>query len=69
AALASGVVLGFMFTAGTLGVYASGLAADQFGLARVLQANAVLGLSAALTGFALRSERTRQRTAKVQAGD
>ena len=69
AALASGVILGFMFTAGTLGVYASGLAADQFGLARVLQANAVLGLSAALTGFALRSERARQQPAKVPAGD
>lgn len=69
AALASGITLGFMFTAGALGAYLSGLAADQVGLARVLQANAALGLGAALTSLALRSERVPHPTPAVPAGD
>lgn len=69
AALASGITLGFMFTAGALGAYLSGLAADQVGLARVLQANAALGLVAALVSLVLRSERAAHPAAIVPAGD
>jgi FSR family fosmidomycin resistance protein-like MFS transporter len=54
AALASGLTLGFMFTAGALGAYVSGLAADRVGLAYVLQANAGLLLAATLLSLALR---------------
>ncbi|MEK9164668.1 MAG: MFS transporter, partial [Chloroflexota bacterium] len=36
AATASGIILGFMFTSGAVGVYFSGLAADHIGLMRVL---------------------------------
>lgn len=41
-ALASGLVLGFMFFTGSLGSYFLGIAADQIGLATALQATAVL---------------------------
>ncbi len=54
AALASGLTLGFMFTAGALGAYVSGLVADRVGLVHVLQANAGLLLVAALLSLALR---------------
>ena len=69
AALASGITLGFMFTAGALGVYLSGLAADRVGLAHVLEANAALGLVAALVSLVLRSERAAHPAAIVPAGD
>ncbi len=53
AATASGIILGFMFTAGALGTYLSGLTADRLGLGRVLQANALLSLAALLVSLAL----------------
>jgi FSR family fosmidomycin resistance protein-like MFS transporter len=69
AAMASGIILGFMFSVGALGTYVSGLAADTVGLARVLQANAALSLTAALAGFALHPERAHRPIARPQAGD
>jgi FSR family fosmidomycin resistance protein-like MFS transporter len=50
AALASGLTLGLMFTAGTLGAYVGGLAGDRVGLGVVLHATAAL---AALAGVVL----------------
>lgn len=46
-ALASGLVLGFMFFSGSVGSYVLGVFADQTGLATALQATAVLPLFAA----------------------
>lgn len=66
AALASGLTLGLMFGAGALGAYLGGLAADQLGLAPVLQANAILVLTAALLSLALQPER---KPAVVAAAD
>ncbi len=54
AALASGLILGLMFAAGSLGAYFSGLAADRLGLAVVLQGNALISLAAAALSLALR---------------
>lgn len=45
-ALASGLVLGFMFFTGSLGSYFLGIAADKIGLATALQTTAVLPLLA-----------------------
>lgn len=59
ASLASGVILGLMFTAGTVGTFIGGLAADRVGLAPVLQANAAISLFAALLSLALRLDRGR----------
>lgn len=56
AGFAAGLTLGVMFAAGSIGAYLSGLGADQLGLARVLQANAVISLVAALLVLALRRE-------------
>jgi FSR family fosmidomycin resistance protein-like MFS transporter len=61
AALAAGITLGFMFASGAAGAYLSGLAADQFGLSPVLQANAGLTALAALLSLWLRSESPRLR--------
>lgn len=47
-ALASGLVLGFMFFTGSLGSYFLGIFADQIGLATALQATAVLPILAAI---------------------
>ncbi|MCA9966131.1 MAG: MFS transporter [Anaerolineales bacterium] len=46
-ALASGLVLGFMFFSGSVGSYVLGIVADQTGLATALQATAVLPILAA----------------------
>jgi FSR family fosmidomycin resistance protein-like MFS transporter len=69
AGLASGLTLGFMFTAGALGAYVSGLAADRVGLVYVLQANAGLLLLAALLSLALRRTEEPLKTAIASAGD
>ena len=69
AALASGIILGFIFTAGALGTYLSGLAADRFGLAYALQINAVVALCAALLSLALLLEGKSAQTVAVPAGD
>lgn len=70
AGLASGIILGFMFTAGALGAYLSGLAADQLGLALVLQANGALALAAAVLSIGLLFEsRFRRVSATVAVGD
>lgn len=69
AGLASGLTLGFMFTAGALGAYVSGLAADRVGLVYVLQANAGLLLLAALLSLALRRTEEPLRTAIASVGD
>jgi FSR family fosmidomycin resistance protein-like MFS transporter len=54
-ALASGLILGFMFSSGALGTLFSGYLADAWGLAPVFQMNGGIALAAAL--FALRLER------------
>ena len=51
--LASGMILGSMFTLGGIGVFLSGLAADRIGLTTVLQANALLCALGAGIGLAL----------------
>jgi len=68
AALASGIVLGFMFTAGTIGTYVSGIVADRIGLGYVLQANALVVLLAALISLWL-MPRPALRPSVVEAGD
>ncbi|MEZ4516205.1 MAG: MFS transporter [Chloroflexota bacterium] len=50
-ATASGIILGFMFFAGSVGTIIIGISADQIGLASALQAIAVLPLIAALIAF------------------
>ena len=57
--LASGMILGAMFTLGGIGVFLSGLAADRVGLTLVLQANALLCALGAAVGLALWSSRNR----------
>jgi len=47
-ALASGLILGFMFSSGALGTYLSGYLADSFGLQVVFWLSAGLVLCAAL---------------------
>jgi len=61
AALASGLTLGLMFTAGTLGAFVGGLAADSVGLRLVLQANAALPAAAAILSVLVRVERPQPR--------
>lgn len=56
AALASGLILGFMFASGSFGTYLSGLAADTLGLGPVLQANALVAGVAVLLSLLLRTE-------------
>jgi len=51
--LASGMILGSMFTLGGIGVFLTGLAADQRGLTAVLQANALLCALGAGIGMVL----------------
>jgi FSR family fosmidomycin resistance protein-like MFS transporter len=57
AALASGLTLGFTFTAGSVGVYLSGLVADVVGLQWVLQGNALIALLAVLMSLWVREGR------------
>jgi FSR family fosmidomycin resistance protein-like MFS transporter len=50
--LASGLALGYLFGAGALSSFAIGILADTWGLARVIQGGAAVGLLAAiLTAF------------------
>lgn len=56
AALASGLILGFMFASGSFGSYLSGLAADRLGLGPVLQANALIAGVAVLLSLLLSLE-------------
>lgn len=51
--LASGISLGFMFTAGALGTYFSGLVADRIGLAHTLQLNALIAATTMLLSLLL----------------
>lgn len=53
-ALASGLILGFMFFSGAVGSYAVGIIADQIGLAIALQYLASLGLLSAATALFLK---------------
>jgi FSR family fosmidomycin resistance protein-like MFS transporter len=69
AAFASGLILGFMFTAGALGSYFSGLIADQVGLDRVLQGNAFISLAAAIFSSALLLDRRAARVSVVASAD
>lgn len=69
AAFASGLILGFMFTAGALGSYFSGLVADQIGLDRVLQGNAIISLVAAVFSLALLWDRRARRVSVVVSAD
>ncbi|MCP4357699.1 MAG: MFS transporter [Chloroflexi bacterium] len=59
-AMASGLALGLMFTGGAIGSYIVGLAADEIGLAQVLQMTAVLPIIAVITAFFLPKTRIRQ---------
>jgi MFS transporter, FSR family, fosmidomycin resistance protein len=52
-ALASGLILGFMFSAGALGTLLSGFLADQWGLATIFHMNALIVLAAAGLAFTL----------------
>jgi FSR family fosmidomycin resistance protein-like MFS transporter len=52
-ALASGLILGFMFSAGALGTMLSGFLADRWGLASVFHMNALIVLAAAGLSFTL----------------
>jgi MFS transporter, FSR family, fosmidomycin resistance protein len=52
-ALASGLILGFMFSAGALGTLLSGFLADNWGLATIFHMNAVIVLAAAGLAFTL----------------
>jgi FSR family fosmidomycin resistance protein-like MFS transporter len=52
-ALASGLILGFMFSAGALGTLLSGFLADQWGLATIFHLNALIVLAAAGLAFTL----------------
>jgi FSR family fosmidomycin resistance protein-like MFS transporter len=54
-ALASGLILGFMFSSGALGTLFSGYLADSWGLVPIFQMNGGIALAAAV--FALRLER------------
>jgi MFS transporter, FSR family, fosmidomycin resistance protein len=55
-AMASGLILGFMFTSGALGTLFSGYLADQLGLMLVFQMNAGLVLAGALLSVTLEKE-------------
>ncbi|HBY97570.1 MAG: MFS transporter [Ardenticatenaceae bacterium] len=57
-ALASGLVLGFMFTAGALGTYATGFLADQIGLQGALGMLPALVIGAALCSAMLPTTKT-----------
>jgi MFS transporter, FSR family, fosmidomycin resistance protein len=50
---AAGLILGFTFAAGGIGVWLGGLAADQVGLLTVMQAITLLGVPAALLALTL----------------
>ncbi len=52
-ALASGLILGFMFSAGALGTLLSGFLADQWGVAFIFHLNALIVLAAAGLAFTL----------------
>lgn len=69
AALASGLILGFMFASGSFGSYLSGLAADWLGLGPVLQANALVAGVALLLSLLLRTEAKASVPAVATAGD
>jgi FSR family fosmidomycin resistance protein-like MFS transporter len=69
AAFASGVALGLIFSASAVGTYLSGLAADQFGLVTVLQANAALSLLGAALCFTLKPEAKQPLPQPALAGD
>ncbi len=55
-ALASGLILGFMFSAGALGTFISGYFADAWGMNIVLELNAVIVFIASLGAFKLASD-------------
>lgn len=69
AALASGLILGFMFASGSFGSYLSGLAADWLGLGPVLQANALIVGVAVLLSLLLRMEAKTPVPAMAPVGD
>ncbi|HEX6290378.1 MAG TPA: MFS transporter [Herpetosiphonaceae bacterium] len=50
---AAGLILGFTFAAGGIGTWLAGIAADQIGLLRALQAITLLGVPAALLALTL----------------
>jgi FSR family fosmidomycin resistance protein-like MFS transporter len=52
-ALASGLILGFMFSSGAIGTYLSGYIADLWGLTLVFKLNALIALAAAIWAFKL----------------
>lgn len=69
AALASGLILGFMFASGSFGSYLSGLAADRLSLGLVLQANALIASVAVLLSLLLSLEAKAPAPAVAMTGD
>jgi FSR family fosmidomycin resistance protein-like MFS transporter len=55
--LMSGIVLGFTFVAGAIGVGITGIVADQIGLLPMMTVNAVLPVAAAVLAFFLPDDR------------
>jgi FSR family fosmidomycin resistance protein-like MFS transporter len=55
--LMSGIVLGFTFIAGAIGVAVNGILADQIGLLPMMNLNALLPLAAAAFAFFLPDDR------------
>jgi Major Facilitator Superfamily. len=51
--LASGLAMGFIFSAGGLGILASGALADRFGLSSVFSLCAILAVTGAIMGIFL----------------
>jgi FSR family fosmidomycin resistance protein-like MFS transporter len=66
-ALASGLILGFMFTSGAVGAFLVGVAADRAGLQVALASLAVVSVIAGLLALALPAERRSPATAVVPA--
>lgn len=65
--LMSGIVLGFTFVAGAIGVAVSGFVADQIGLVQTMNVNAALPVIAAALAFFLPDDRPGQATTTALA--
>ncbi len=66
--LMSGIVLGFTFIAGAIGVAISGIIADQIGLYPTLNINAALPVTAALLAFLLPNDQPKRDDLRQVAG-
>jgi FSR family fosmidomycin resistance protein-like MFS transporter len=66
-ATASGLILGFMFSAESIGVYFNGLMADSFGLQRVFQIIPLLTIIAAVLALTLKTK-SQNTSSRVTSG-